>query len=216
MTRVGRFAAAAVLLLVLPAGAVAGEKQRLLFRARPADAYPARDSHDGVIVAAEPFHSRERIKPVFGKQELLKAGILPVLLVITNNTEKAVRLDDLSVQLITADHQKIQPTPAETVLARLRGRGGAKPQDTGPSPLPRIPRSSGPSGLEVQVLAFSMRMAPPGSSASGFFYFDLGRRLDLVSGSKVYVTQLFWAHNSQPLMYFEMNLDDALGPLPVP
>ena len=69
-------------------GAVAGEKERLAFRAKPAEAYPARDAHEGLIAAAEPFETREKAKPVFGKPNLAKAGILPVLVVIANTTDK--------------------------------------------------------------------------------------------------------------------------------
>ncbi len=200
-----------LLLLVLASTTAAGEKERLLFRARSADAYPARDAHEGLIVAAEPFDTREKTRPVFGKADWGKAGILPVLLVMTNNTERAVRLDHLSIQLLTRDRQKIEPTPAGTVVLRLKGKE-SYPRDPVPSPVPRLPRRSrGGESLEVQIHEFNMRLLPPNSTASGFFYFDLGRGRDRAPGSQVYLTQLYWAHNAQPLMYFEINLDDALG-----
>ena len=191
-------------------GAVAGEKERLAFRAKPAEAYPARDAHEGLIAAAEPFETRQKAKPVFGKPNLAKAGILPVLVVIANTTDKTVRLDDLLVQLLTRDRQKIEPTPAEVVVQRLTGKG-KQPRRTVPYPLPRLPGGSRANVvMEVLVHEFNMRLLPPESTASGFFYFEIGSGRDWLSGSKLYLTQLVWAHNSQPLMYFEISLDDAL------
>ena len=191
-------------------GAVAGEKERLAFRSQPAEAYPARDTHEGLLVAAEPFETRQKTKPVFGKHNLAKAGILPVLVVIANTTDKTVRLDDLSVQLLTRNRQKIDPTPAGVVVQQLTGKG-RKSRRTVPYPLPRLPGSSRAKvAMEVLVHEFNMRLLPPESTASGFFYFEVGRSRDWLRGSKLYLTQLIWAHNAQPLMYFEVSLDDAL------
>ncbi len=192
-----------------------GEKERLLFRSKPAGEYPARDAHEGVVVAADLFDTREKSKAVFGKLDLQKAGILPVLVVITNATDRTVRLDNLEVRLLTADRQKIEPTPAETATLRLKGKGkGGDPRDSGRSPFPRLPRGGGGAGLELQVHEFNMRMAVPNSTISGFFYFDVGRGRAVLAGAKVYLTEMRWAHNAQPLMYFEVNLDDVVRGAP--
>ena len=196
---------------LLACEAAAGEKERLTFRPKPAEAYPARDTHEGLTVAAEPFETRQKTKPVFGKHKLAEAGILPVLVVIANTTDKTVRLDSFSVQLLTQDRRKIDPTPAGVVVQRLSGKKGKKL----PFPLPRLPGGSrGNAAMEVLVHEFNMRLLPPDSTASGFFYFDIGRNRDWLRGSKLYLTRLFWAHNSQPLMYFEVPLDEALHTRP--
>ena len=204
---VGR-GAALLAAALLACGALAGQKERLMFRPKPADAYPARDAHEGLVVAAEPFETREKTKPVFGKHNLAKAGILPVLVVIANTTDKTVRLDNLSVQLLTRDRQKIEPTPAEVVVQRLKGGRGSS-RGRMPFPLPRLPGSRATVAIEVLIHEFNMRLLPPESTASGFFYFDLGRARGWPPGSSLYLTQLFWAHTAQPLMYFEVSLDDA-------
>lgn len=200
--------------LLLAAFAVqAGEKERLLFHAQPARAYPARDAHEGLVVAADPFDAPAKSSAPFGKLDFRRAGILPVLVVMANETGRAVRLDRASVQLITRDRQKIEPTPSEEVRRRL---GGGKPVSAAggrsPSPVPRIPGrgSSKDSAIEVQVHEFAMRMVLPNSSASGFFYFEVGRGRDWVAGSKIYITDLYWADTSKPLMFFEVVLDDAI------
>lgn len=207
-----RLVALLLLLALLPGAAGAGQKERLMFRAQPASAYPARDAHEGIVVAADPFDAREKSAPVFGKHDLRKAGILPILLVITNDTDRTVRLDKFRVQFLTRDRQKLEPTPAEAVVQRLTGKAAvAFPPDTR-SPIPKVPRTPSRKDGAVEVLAheFNMRMVPPKSSASGFLYFDVGRNRDWLPGSSVYLTDLIWAHNSQPLLFFEVKLDDAL------
>lgn len=200
--------ALAALLGLCSALLAAGEKERLLFRPRNAESYPARDAHEGVVAAAEPFDTPEENKSAFGKNDPLKAGFLPILLVIANNTDKTIRLDDLSVQFMTRDRQKIEPTPAEEVAIRLKKKP-AYTVDPVPSPIPRrTPRRPRPN-LEVLVHAFNMRMLPPRSSASGFFYFDTGQRYAWMDGSKLLARHLSWANDGQPLMDFEISLDDA-------
>lgn len=207
----GRLAVCFVLLV--SSASQGGEKERLLFRPQPARSYPARDAHEGLVVAADPFDQADKSSAAFGKQDFRRAGILPVLVVMANETGRTVRLDRLSVQLITRDRQKIEPTPSEEVMRRLRGsKSTSLPGDRTPSPIPRIPRrsSSKDSGLEVQIHEFNMRMLLANSNASGFFYFNVGQGRDWVAGSKVYLTGLYWADDSKPLMFFEVNLDDAI------
>jgi len=181
----------------------------LEFRAKPAEAYAARDSHEGVVVAVEPFDTPELTKPAFGKIDFRKAGIVPVLVVIANNTYRTIRLDEASVRFISGDRQQIEPTPAEDVVRRF---GGGYSRDSGPFPIPR--RSSRPlksrDATEVIAREFVVRMIPPQTSVSGFFYFDLRRARTQLPGGTFFLTDLFWADDSQALMFFEVSFDDAL------
>ena len=197
--------------LLCAAYAAAGEKERLLFRAQPAETYPAHEAHDGIVIAADPFDSRVRTRTVFGKTDVLRAGFLPLLVVLTNTTDKTVRLDRLVVQLITADRQKIEPTPSGTVMMRARGgKVTNSPSPSPRSPIPRLGRSKD-QGMELQVHEFNLRMAVPGATISGFFYFDIGAHREAVIGARLYLTDLLWAHNAQPLLYYEIELDKARG-----
>jgi len=214
MTQPSRICAALLLCVycLLAAAATSGEKERLLFRPGPAETYPARDSHDGITIAADPFHTREKAKQVFGKFDLLKAGYIPVLVVMSNPTDKTVRMEELSVKLVTRDRQTIEPTPGDSVMMYVRGKNRKEPRKM-PSPLP-WPGGKPPSGLEVQVHEFSMRMLPAGGIATGFFYFDLARRPELLHGAKLFISNMTWAHNGQALLFYEVPLDAALAGAP--
>lgn len=224
MTRVSRalvilFAAALALCFTLTASQKdASQKEGPSYRAKPADAYPARDAHEGLTVAAEPFDTPDEVREAFGKNDPHRVGILPLLLVITNNSDKAVRLDNLKVEFITYNRQKIEPTAARDVAARMR----KQTQTSGniPVPKPRIglPGVGGESdrGLDVLINAFEVRMAVPRSTVAGFLYFDTGRLQNWISGSKLFLTGMKWANNGQELMYFEVDLDQARAkPVPI-
>lgn len=192
---------------------LAGEKDRLLFRNKPADSYPARDAHDELVVAAEPFDTPDEVREAFGKNDPNRAGILPLLLVITNTGKNTVRLDDLKARFITYDRQKIEPMAANDVAIRLRKKvdvsqvpGGPKSKIPG---LPGIGGRKGDSGIEVLANAFEMRMIVPQSTASGFLYFNVGRTRNWLSGARLFLSGMRWAHNGQELMYFEVDLDKA-------
>jgi len=204
----------AVLPLCLAIGASqkdAAQKDGLSFRGKPADAYPARDAHEGLIVAAEPFDTPEEVREAFGKNDPNSFGILPLLLVITNNSDKAVRLDNLKAEFITYNRQKIEPTAARDVAVRMR----KKAQTSGSIPVPRpritLPGMGGESdrGSDVLTNAFEVRMAVPQSTVVGFLYFDMGRLQNWASGSKLFLTGMRWANNGQELMYYEVDLDQA-------
>ncbi len=211
MTRVWRLLALLSLAALVGGLALtAGEKERLLFRNKPADSYPARDAHDELVVAAEPFETPEEVREAFGKNDPSRAGILPLLLVITNTGKSTVRLEDMKAVFITFDRQKLEPVPANDVAIRLRKKVDVsqKPKSRIPG-LPNIGGRGGDSGIEVLANAFEMRMIVPQSTASGFLYFDVGSTRNWLSGAKLFLTGMRWANNGKELMYFEVNLDKA-------
>ena len=88
--------------------AVAAAAQRADFEPRPASSYACRQTSEAVTIAIEPFERGEKVKQAFGKTNLEKLGILPMLVVIANDGDQAVQLGSMRVQWITADGQKIE------------------------------------------------------------------------------------------------------------
>jgi hypothetical protein len=114
-----------------------GDKERLLFKPGPAGSYPFRQTLDKVTVAAAAFRSDADLEPAFGKLNPYRYGILPVLVVIQNDSGKTLALDRLKLELVTVDRDHIDPTPASEV----RYLGGASPPGPvvmGP-PIPGLP-----------------------------------------------------------------------------
>jgi len=173
------------------------------FQAGPADSYPAHQTSQKVTIAAKVFETDEQTRPAFGKNNPYKHGVLPVLVVMENNTGQTLRLDQMRVEYIRPDGAAIAATPANEVRYIS---GGRKPRvDIGPTGA-KVGRSKNPLDTwEIEGRAFSAKMVPAGESASGFFYFQSGFQ----SSSKLYITGITEAGSGNELFYFEIPLRDA-------
>ena len=183
-----------------------GDKETPPFKPGPASSYPFRQTLEKVTVAAAAFRSDADLRTAFGKLNPYSYGILPVLVVIQNDTGKTLALDKLKLELTTPDRDHIEPTPASEVRY-LHGPSRPGNVVTGP-PIPGLPphtsRKKNPlDAWEIEGRAFTPRMLPSNESASGFFYFRAFYR----SGSILLVQGLREASSGRELFYFEIPLD---------
>ncbi len=174
------------------------------FAPAPADSYPGHVTADKITIAAKPYNTAELAATAFGKVKPHERGILPVLVVIRNNTGKALRLD-LKTEFVTADGQHLEAISPDDVI-RYQGiqrRPGTK------SSAPRIPgiNSGAPKGPlntpEIEGRAFLVKLLPPGESANGFFYFEASE----LKGAQLYLTGIKDAASNQSYFYYELPLD---------
>ncbi|MCC6858136.1 MAG: hypothetical protein IT158_06240 [Bryobacterales bacterium] len=190
------------LLLAGAALCAAADKEKSVFQPGPAASYPAHLTVSNVTIAAAPFETDEQARPAFGKNNPYKYGILPVLIVIQNDSNETLNLEGMKVEFVGPDRVHLDAIPADEVRYVS---GGNKPGVmSGPLPTgPKIRRRKNPlDSWEIEGRAFSARMLPPKQSASGFFYFQTGIR----SNSQVYVTGLREARTSKELFFFEIPL----------
>jgi hypothetical protein len=195
-----------VLLTVILACATAAlaDQERPKFTPGPASSYDTRQTISNVTIAAVPYSSEAQTDQAFGKLNPNKEGVLPILVVIQNDTKQTITLDQLKVELVTADRDRILATPAAD-LKYLSGPDRPKVY-TSPIPggTPRIGKKKNPlAAWEIEGRAFSARMLAPKDSASGFFYFRAPYR----SGSTLYITGLREASSGKELFYFEVPLE---------
>ena len=169
------------------------------FSPGPATSYPTKQSQGKVTVAAVPYVNDDEIHSAFGKGNPYKSGVLPVLVIIQNDSDQALRLD-LKAEYIDGRERHIEAIGPRDILAA--GPGPKKPSVPGTSPIP-LPKKKNPlKEWEIEGLAFAARMVPPGESVHGFFYFQ--SRLD--PGSQLYLTGLSEAKTGNELFYFEIPL----------
>ncbi len=181
------------------------DKDKGQFKPGPASSYDSKQTNNGVTIAAVAYDSPELARQAFGKMNPYQYGVLPVLLVIQNDSGKTIQLQRMSVEYIDADRTRVESTPARDVPYLAVAPKKPKVIDT---PIPGVSVSSrakkGPlSGWEIEGRSFAPRMLPPGESANGFFYFQTGHR----KGGKLYVTGLQEAPSGNELLYFEIPLD---------
>lgn len=186
-------------------GAVAADKDKPDFKPGPASSYDTKQSQEKVTVAAIPYVNDDELKAAFGKGNPYKYGILPVLVVIQNDSGKALRLD-LKTEYVDTRGRHIAAIPASEVQyaaisPKRNDVGGPVPLPTGP--IGRRSKKNPLSEWEIEGRAFSARMLPAGESVHGFFYFQVRPE----PGSSLYLTGIEEASSGRELFYFEIPLD---------
>jgi len=204
-------AAAALGMAILASGLATAEHH---FEVKPANKYPAKQAQGDVIVAVKPFRTEKDMKAAFGKAQPYKYGFLPMLLVITNNSEHPLNLAQMKVRYIDSERTGLEPIPGED-LAYFNPKGKNKPS-TAPLPIPgAIWRRGGKKGPlakpEITQREFKAPVVPPETSVSGFFYYQTGNEGEPVSGASMYISGIRDMTTAQELFYFEIPLDHYRG-----
>jgi hypothetical protein len=189
-------------LLFLSISACVAADKETPFKAGPAASYPSHQSNAQITIGADAYVTLEKVKTAFGKVDPNQFGVLPVLVVIQNDSDKAIRLDRLKVEYVGANHEHVDATPAREVRYL---KGPDRPNVmTGPTGTPKVlkGKKNPLDAWEIEGRSFSAEILPPGQSASGFFYFQTA----LQHGSTVYINGLYEAATSKELFYFELPL----------
>ncbi len=189
------------LVLLTSAALLPGQKKSDKFAPGPAASYPAKQTNDRVTVAAAAYNTEELAHQAFGKLDPNQYGVLPVLVIIQNDTDEALKLDHVQVEYTGADGRHLEATPA----ADVQTLGGAnRPSVRPPTSIPLPRKNKTPLNVwEVEGHSFAAKMIPTHESASGFFYFQTSYQ----SGAKFYLTGLKQAASGKDILYFEFPLD---------
>jgi hypothetical protein len=188
------------LLLSISAGFAADKETP--FKAAPAASYASHQSNAQITIGVEPYVTLDKVQLAFGKLQPNQFGILPVLVVIQNDSDKAIRLDRLKAEYSGPNHERVEATPAKDVRylrppqrpAAIDGPAGrVKVLKTKKNPLDE---------WEIEGRALAAQMLPPGQSASGFLYFQTG----LQHGATIYLNGLYEAASGKEILYFELPL----------
>jgi hypothetical protein len=185
------------------------------------DNLPARDAHQGVVIAVDPYHTQVRAKERFGKKNPFDAGILAVEVVVRNDNDKAVKIDlETPCLLLTVPgqpRQRLVPLDLENVLNKVLYKDGPDPRQPRRRPLPgRFPKPPQPPKewreLEEKwrPMLFEMDVLPPRSTARGVMFFDVNHHFDWLTHARLYVPNLQFVQDGQALLFFEVDLAPAV------
>jgi hypothetical protein len=155
-----------------------------------------------VTIGAKPYNKQELTENAFGKKlDLLKYGVLPVLVVVENKSKEAVDLQNLEVSLVAADGRHASAVSPDDLihLGSPTKRPGIKQ-----TPIPMPKKKNPMNSPDLVTRAFSAKMLPPGDSASGFFYFEAKSE----PGDKLYVNGMREARSGKEIFYFEFPLEE--------
>ena len=185
-------------LLITAAVALADKKAETKFSPGAAASYPAKQTNDGVTVAVVAYDTGELAHTAFGKLDPNQYGVLPVLVIIQNDTDQALKLEGLRVEYTGADNRRLEPTPASEV--QVLG-GAQRPAMPTGSPLPPLRKHKNPLNVwEIEGRSFAAKLLPPHEPVSGFFYFQTAHHPE----ASFYLTGIKFASNGRDVLFFEI------------
>jgi hypothetical protein len=179
---------------------------------------PARDVHQGLLIAVNPYTSAEQYKARFGKRTPYEGGILAIEVFFRNDNDLPIRINLKTMQLLVGApgeaRQHLDSLSPEEVADRVL----SKPKD----PTPRLPIPH-PGGIapkhdknweefagNVRSAALATDLLPPHATTHGFVYFDIDRHYDWLTNARFDVPDLAFMNNAKPIFFFDIDLAPAI------
>lgn len=189
-------------------------------RAFHAKTYPAHESHEmeKFAIAVDPYDTADKTAGVFSI-DFRPEGLLPVLLVLSNDNDDAISLADMKVLLVTRNRVKIWPFDNDDIYRRIahkkESRNVPVPNPL-PIPLPRKSKRQVSSQVEFEVegAQFMARAVEPRSTRSGFLFFNVEGIPNAMAGAHLVISGLADTKGNE-LFYFEIPLEKYLSYQPL-
>lgn len=186
------------------------------FSPRPIGEYPAALASEGLTIGVSPLYSDSLAAKVFDIRDMVKRGIMPLLIIISNDNDFAVDIDGFSVELQLKGN-RIAPVGPDQAVIRLfaRSRTNREVRVPSPVPFPRVAVSSSDRSAydDFGQKHLGMKRVEAKSTAWGFIYVPagpLGKLPDSLSEARVYIPELRRVDNKHPLMFFEIDIAPAI------
>ena len=176
-------------------------------KTQPAAAYPAHDYHskEKVTVALDPYDTAPKSNIFVVPYR--DYDLLPVLLVVTNDSDQPIELSGMKAQLETADGAKLSPASEEDVYRRISHPNASGARNPLPFPTKRVKGGVGTKEFtEIENARFKAKAVEPLSSQAGFLFFDISDLKDPLKGADFTLTGVRDTSGNE-LMYFEVPLD---------
>ncbi len=180
---------------------------------QPATTYAAVEVHDKeqVAIAAEPYDTKQK-ESIF-RVDYLSHGVMPIRLIVTNESSRPISLRDARILFETAAGDRIQaaePEDVERLMTRKDREGSRIPM---PGPIPAIHTHPKASNQEIEqdfdTFEFQALVVEPHTTRAGFLFYDVSELDHPLRGAKLYLKELRDA-DGQELFYFEIPFDKYL------
>lgn len=168
------FVPALLLLLALPAATLHADKARKPAPPQDAGLYPMHDTHpnERVTIAAEPGESRDARPDT--RLDYMAHSMLPIRVIVTNNSDRALTLSDARIDFIAADNSKVTAATTDDLNRRL-----FELKQTKPTTIPIIGIQVHKKPIDTKILAddadfgFKTTTVPPHSTVAGYLFYDM-------------------------------------------
>ena len=177
------------------------------FKPKPAKEYAAHQDFQKMVIAADPRLTEEAILELFDTKKLFDRLIMPVVVVVENNNDFAIRIRAEDILLVDSTGAQIPGMAYDEVLLRLSrknpigGYSGSKDI---------LARQVGDKNMvkDFEHKYFGEKLIAPHESDFGVVFFPIPSSGDL-SGTRLYVPRVHNITNDEALMFFEFDLDKA-------
>ena len=177
----------------------------------------ARDAHQDLMIAADPYVSADRYKGMFGKKSPYEFGLVAIDVIFRNDNDSPIRLNPETIQLVISlpgvDRQRLNPLSPEDVADRTILNAHANPSVKRRLPFPTGGGSNSGKGKDWNEMVTSIRsvslgtdVLPPHANTRGFLFFDLNHDFDAIRHSHVYIPDLAFMGSNKALFFFEIDL----------
>jgi hypothetical protein len=212
------FLCIATLTIVFSSVALWASKDFVPPKASNANAYACKDAHptEHVTAALDVYNTPPKADIFI--THFSEEGILPVFLVITNDSDQPVTVNSMQAELVTARRNKLEELDVDDVfrrVAHIKGNSTNPNPHAGPIPLPGGVKNKKAQQQydELTHAKFTAAAVEPHSTQSGFLFFDVQGVSQPVDGAHIYLTRIRDS-NGNELMYFEIPLTPSNASAP--
>jgi len=210
-----RLALAAIVILILPAPATHAADKKGPEPAKAASQYAAFDAHpdEHVTIAADPCDD-PKLCPFF-RLPYIQHGLLPVRVVVTNDSDHAISLADARIQFISANNDKIPAATEDDINRRLftiKSDEGTK--------IPIIPITiHHPVDKKIvqddDEFGFASSTVKPHSTLAGYLFYDIKDLEEpALAHAEIYVKMVHPVGDGNELFSFSIPFDKWLAANP--
>jgi hypothetical protein len=203
---------------LLVVNSLASDKPRKAPPAQSANQYAAFDAHpkEQVTVAAEPCQNTRDCD--FFRLPYPSHGLIPVRVIFTNDSDAPLTLDDVRIQFISVNNDKIPAATLDDINRRLFSTKSAVP-----TKVPIIPITIHHAPIDKKIteddndFGFTTTTVKPHSTLAGYLFYDV-HQLDMeypLKGAQLYIKMVYTAPdkdgNKKQLFDFNIPFDKWLA-----
>jgi hypothetical protein len=200
---------AALLLAFIPTH-LSAEKARKPLPPLTAQEYPMHDEHEleHVAIAAEPGDTRETRPDT--RLDYLAHDMLPIRVIVTNDSEFDLTLDDARIHFIAADNSTVPAATDDELQRRMFTLGSANKKIPLPLPLPPITVHG---NVDKKILAdledfgFKTTTVKAHTTVAGYLFYDIqGLTAPALDHATLELRKVRFAASNKALDSFEIPL----------
>lgn len=161
-----------------------------------------------MAIAAEPYDTFE--KEAFFRVDYLGHGVMPIRLIVTNNSNRPISLREARIFFLSAAGDKIQtaePEDVERLMTRKERESAKIPM---PTPLPPIKLRPKASNKQIEAdfsdFEYSAVVVQPHTTRAGFLFYDVSDLDHPLAGASLQLRRLHNADGKE-LFSFEIPFD---------